>query len=524
MKTGKKKKKGLLIALLLLLAAVLTVGGWFFSQWLIMKKAPAPETAAEAAVSAALQEARSAIAPGDSPEALSLAQTMAAELNCRLTGTALVQGRQAELELSLTYLDGEKLLSGLNEEINALLPGIVDGAERASDVYDEEDKYLPEIKESAFSQALALRLEAPSPYISEQSFSLRLRYSKGAWTAENGEELSAALLSAAGEAQALRQRLMEESTAELTYVKKLYKIDEKALSGPVPDPACYGSTEDPQQIYELLQRPEAQDLIGGQSLVWNGDIERIPGTTIEYYLDETILVLVWQEVEAQAVGTFAEVFIADGSQLRRRIAGDQFESFDFMTTSQFAQATNGVLTLGGDFYNHGRNCGIVVYDRQILRFDPDTCDCCYITSGGDMLFSYRGQFKTQEEAQAFVDENDVLFSLCFGPVLIDGGQDVSPEYYQWGEINDHYARSVLGLMGDKHYLTMNINCQQPGYYYLATLRQATDAVLERGCIKAYALDGGQTATTVFNGRLINPVQFGWEKTISDVIYFATAIP
>ena len=49
-------------------------------------------------------------------------------------------------------------------------------------------------------------------------------------------------------------------------------------------------------------------------------------------------------------------------------------------------------------------------------------------------------------------------------------------------------------------------------------------MLARGCIKAYTLDGGQTATTVFNGQLINPVQFGVEKTISDIIYFATAKP
>ena len=38
-------------------------------------------------------------------------------------------------------------------------------------------------------------------------------------------------------------------------------------------------------------------------------------------------------------------------------------------------------------------------------------------------------------------------------------------------------------------------------------------MLKRGCWKAYALDGGQTATTVFGGQLINPVQFGQEKEI-----------
>ena len=103
---------------------------------------------------------------------------------------------------------------------------------------------------------------------------------------------------------------------------------------------------------------------------------------------------------------------------------------------------------------------------------------------------------------------------------------MTPDFYAWGEILDEYARSGLGMLGKHHYLKVDINCGRPGteYYYLATLRQLTDAMVKRGCVKAYTLDGGQTATTVFHNELINPVQFGWEKAISDVIYFASAVP
>ena len=303
-----------------------------------------------------------------------------------------------------------------------------------------------------------------------------------------------------------------------------YTIDENALSGPRPDPARYGESADPSALMALLESDRAKNLIGDQKLVWNPDIVLFPDTTIHWYLDDTILVIVWQEVEAQAVGTFSEVFIADGSQLRRKIAGDTPFDLNFESCSRFAQDTNAVLAVGGDFYHHGRACGISVYQREICRFEPDSCDVCYITPDGDLLFSYRGQFQTEEEAKQFIEENDVLFSLVFGPVLIDNGVDVTPTSYAWGEIDDTYARSALGLLGERHYLTMNINCQQPDYYYLATLRQAADAMVRRGCLKAYTLDGGQTATTVFNGQLINPVQFGWEKDISDILYFATAVP
>ena len=302
-------------------------------------------------------------------------------------------------------------------------------------------------------------------------------------------------------------------------------IPENSLTGMEPDPEGWHESADGQELAAFLQREEVQTLIGGRRLLWSPDIQRYPDTPLRWYFDETILCIVWQEVEAECVGTFSEVIVADGSQLRRKIAGDAFEDLHFETTSDFAADTRAVLAFGGDFYHHGRKCGIVFYQRQLYRFDPVTCDTCYITADGDMLFSYRGQFTDQAQAIEFASENNVLFSLGFGPALIDEYEDVTPETYPWGEVTDTYARAALGLFEERHYLTMNLNCAAPGtpYYNLATLRQEADAMLKRGCRKAYALDGGQTATTVFGGELINPVQFGWEKEISDVIYFASAL-
>ena len=310
-------------------------------------------------------------------------------------------------------------------------------------------------------------------------------------------------------------------TPEPVYVQI---IPENSLTGMEPDPEGYHESMEAEDLTAFLQREEVQKLVGDRKLVWNADIERFPDTPVRWYFDETILCIVWQEVEAQTVGTFSETIIADGSQLRRKISADELWSFAFETTSQFAADTRAVLAFGGDFYYHGRACGIGIYQREFYRFDPVTCDTCYITADGDMLFSYRRQFAEQAEAEQFAEENQVLFSLGFGPVLIDDYVDVTPEDYPWGEVKDTYARSALGLMEEHHYLTMNLNCGDAGteYYNLATLRQAADAMVARGCRKAYALDGGQTATTVFGGTLINPVQFGWEKEISDIIYFASA--
>jgi len=141
-----------------------------------------------------------------------------------------------------------------------------------------------------------------------------------------------------------------------------------------------------------------------------------------------------------------------------------------------------------------------------------------------MLFCYENQFASEEEAQAYIDENKVMFSLSFGPVLVDNGVDVTPFDYPIGEIRDTYARCAVGQLGERHYLNMTINCLSPDYYVYVTLRQAADSMIEHGCLNAYTLDGGQTGSIVLGGELINPVQFGYERAQSDCFYFATAIP
>ena len=117
-----------------------------------------------------------------------------------------------------------------------------------------------------------------------------------------------------------------------------------------------------------------------------------------------------------------------------------------------------------------------------------------------------------------------MFSLSFGPVILDNGVDVTPYSYPLGEVLDTYARCCFGQLGKLHYLAMTINVLSPDYYVYVTLRQAADSMIAHGCKQAYTLDGGQTGSIILGNELINPVQFGVEREMSDIFYFATAIP
>ena len=496
------KKRNIIIASAFLLLAAAAVFFWARAQE--MKKASDPHVTAETYLNGLLPEA------GE-------------ERVDRLTGYELSAGyksgyRKAHIQGSAEYIDTEKLAEGFTEAVNARLAQLVDEARLASDVYNEDKSFKAEVLQKAFDEVLFQRLKDEN-YRTQGEMAVELRYDGQTWTVD-----SASLPTDALNGDETEQKLYEEAAAGAQYVKKQYRIAQDAASGPAPDQSCFGSTDDPAVIEELLASDAAQALLNGQTPAWNRDLDFIPGRLMRYYLDETILVLQWQEVTALAVGTFSEVFVADGSQIRRKLVDDSAGSFNYEYPTELAKQANAVLAVGGDLYYHSRACGIVVYNREIYRFEPNTCDTCFITAGGDMLYAKAGQLTDRTEAERFIEENDVLFSLCFGPVMIEDGQDVTPYKYPYGEINDTYARSSLGMLGRHHYLTMNINCEWGGYYYLATLRQATEAMLAHGCITAYALVEGQAACTVLHGELINVVQFNTEKLTSDIIYFATALP
>ena len=113
--------------------------------------------------------------------------------------------------------------------------------------------------------------------------------------------------------------------------------------------------------------------------------------------------------------------------------------------------------------------------------------------------------------------------MAFGPIIVDGGKPVPPKSYPLGETNDTYSRAGLAQVDELHYLL--ISCGgEGGYENRHTIAEFADAVAAFGVDKAYALDGGQTTVIAMNGNLINSVDFGYQRQISDIIYFATAIP
>lgn len=303
-------------------------------------------------------------------------------------------------------------------------------------------------------------------------------------------------------------------------IEKVYWLSDHDQVAPEPNPECYGEVSSYEELLPILKK--AEKLLAGQTLAFTPDRPVWDGDKIHYYYDETVLVIAWKEIVDNSVYTVAEVKIAHPSQFRRFLAGGEFGSDKQYVTTEMARSVNAVLASSGDFYGY-RKYGAVVYEGQLRRFEGESVDTCYITDEGDLLFTYRNELETEAEARAFVEENNVRFSLAFGPVLLDEGEIMVPGDYILGEVNGTYSRAAICQWDKLHYLVVNTS-QEQGYVKRHKVRNFAEFIQELGCETAYALDGGQTTAIVMDDKLVTLPDYKTQRRISDIIYFATALP
>lgn len=333
---------------------------------------------------------------------------------------------------------------------------------------------------------------------------------------------------------AYMNNLASDALGDLAYIKKLYTIQESYTSAPAPDETKYGSAsiDNAQEVMEVVQRARDMGLLDGQEMIFNPDIDFYYDSEIKYYCDETILVICWKEVIDGNTCSCVEVKIADASQFRRKIADDTYGSSNQYHASTLAKQANAAVAMNADFYQF-RNFGVVVYQRELYRYSDanytgkysmyNCIDNCFVTAEGDFLFMHKGDVISEEELRRYIEDNNILFSIAFGPILVEDGQVQSCDWYPAGQPTTGYSRAGIGIYDELHYFYMNLN-HSPEKAARWTVDQFAQHMAEKGVNNAYGLDGGQTGEIVFRGEPYNYIDFGSERLVSDIIYFATAIP
>ena len=314
--------------------------------------------------------------------------------------------------------------------------------------------------------------------------------------------------------------LVSEALEGLVAIPKEYVLAEEIAIAPKPREDAFGASTDPQDTVAVLEL--AKEQFSMDSSFWSPERQLFPDSSVHWYLDDTIFSVTWKEVVGNSTFSFSEVVIAHPSQFRRYLAEDTFGSALMYHPTDMAATVNAVTAMSADFYKF-RTVGSVVYHGQLYRADGKTLDACFVDSGGKLNFVPRGTLNTEEELLQYIEEHDIRFSLCFGPIMLEDGEICVPKIYPVGEINEIYARCCICQLDELHYLLVAANGQYP-YTKQMTVRQFAERLQEMGIRTAYSLDGGQTATMYADHQLFNAVEFGYQRNVSDIIYFATALP
>ena len=255
------------------------------------------------------------------------------------------------------------------------------------------------------------------------------------------------------------------------------------------------------------------------------------------YLDGSMMVVVWKQLVDGFTLTMAEIKLTDASQIHRVLVKPDGSTYvnGGRYLSEITAETDAVLAINADCY-YRREFGIVYNEGELYRYNTrnygatnnpaityyiyNCLDNCFVTRSGKLLFKYFGTPYTADELMQYCEENDVAFSLSFGPVLVDN-YEVKDHYVGWypvGEVDELYSRVALGTVDDLHYIyaCVNHSDEKPARW---TMKMMADFMGSLGVENAYGLDGGQTGELIINGEIYNRIDYGEERHVSDMIYF-----
>ncbi|MBQ9901610.1 MAG: phosphodiester glycosidase family protein [Clostridia bacterium] len=250
----------------------------------------------------------------------------------------------------------------------------------------------------------------------------------------------------------------------------------------------------------------------------NDERQNYDGKPIDYYKDDTIEVKCWREKRGDNFFNFAEIWIVHPSQLRRTLVDNVISKKHLDMPSNIFKRTNGVVGMSADYAAY-RDVGIIMQYGEVVRkkTSPIMEDAYYDINGNLSGFDDSPSFF---ESEVF-KKGEVIHTFSFGPVLVDDykiKESKKLDYYICQASSIYTRAAICQFDYDKHYLLCVV--EEPGL----NLRQFAAELQSMGVRFAYNLDGGQTGTLLYNNRAFNKPAYGGQREVSDILYFATAVP
>lgn len=248
------------------------------------------------------------------------------------------------------------------------------------------------------------------------------------------------------------------------------------------------------------------------------------------YKDASLHVLIETDRYLETDIWIARVKIADASQLRSVMAG-RYGTQKVAYVSTMAKRTNAVLAINGDYFGY-HNEGAVIRQGHTYRIrinEDDPADVLLIDASGDfhvVQSAMKDSFmaKYDELGGAWDEGGQIVNSYTFGPAFIVDGVRTRESFTRADDKKGESVaqRMVFAQDGPLSYVCICSEGPESDNSKGLTLDQIADYLDTLGLTTAYNLDGGGSASVVFNKEKINSLSTRKIRSVSDSVYFASA--
>ncbi len=245
------------------------------------------------------------------------------------------------------------------------------------------------------------------------------------------------------------------------------------------------------------------------------------GVTEDGYSDDSIEVKLTTREENSVVWRVIDVRIGSPTQLRTATAG-KLTSSKTAHPSRMAEANNAVAAINGDYFSKDPQKTTFEYrmGQKIREKTNRKKDVLIIDENGD--FHTFVKFTDMRMLDRFYEEgHQIMQAFTFGPVLVQDYLRLAMDQEYGYNPTGKEPRAAIGQIGSLHYVLVVAEGRSDDSKGV-THQELADFMYDLGCIEAFNLDGGNSATLIFNnGFFMGNRSFGNERDQSDIIYFAS---
>lgn len=247
------------------------------------------------------------------------------------------------------------------------------------------------------------------------------------------------------------------------------------------------------------------------------------GFTEDGYQDDSITIKLETREEDGVVWRIAYVEIADASQMRTGIAGNKVSSSRTALVSSMAEKYNAVLAISGDYYVNDPNKTTFEYrmGNKVRNKSNRKKDILIIDENGDFHLFVKSD--ADKMAEFNKSGHTIVNAFTFGPALVIDGVLLTTDKDYGYNPNGKEPRMAIGQMDTLSYVCVLAEGRTEDSAGV-THQTLANFMYDLGCMQAFNLDGGNTATMVFNGQYYQTGKTATnERPQSDMIYFASAV-